>query len=60
MYIECIFAELNVQNLDFGLVGLRTGGPSDWWTFGLVGGHLIFNIQVSKLIDRNKCLCVGC
>jgi hypothetical protein len=29
-----------MQILVFGLVDLRTSGPSDWWTFGLVGGHL--------------------
>jgi hypothetical protein len=25
--------------LDFGILGLRTIGPSDYWTFGLSGRH---------------------
>jgi hypothetical protein len=39
VHIGRIFVELNLQILVFGLLGLRTSGPSDWLTFGLVGGH---------------------
>jgi hypothetical protein len=29
-----MFVEFKLANSSF-----RTSGPSDWWTFGLVGGH---------------------
>jgi hypothetical protein len=51
MYIGCIFAELKVHILVFGLVDLRTSGPSDWWTFGLVGSHQrIFSLFINTQI----------